>query len=306
MLIVEDGTGLIDANAYISLADAAAYFGPRGNTKWFGGNPTTAQGTATFVNNPVDTNKVTVGRVTYTFKATLTTPAVANEVLIGSTLTESRNNLITAIAARTTESEVYGKGTKPNPDGIASAVSTDQLLITAKAYGNPGNDVVTSSDSVNITWATATLTGGTQTIDEAVQEAAIVNATTYVDTRWAGNLRGAPLNVDQALAFPRVGICNSCSRGQSMPPGLLTATAEYALRALDGPLAPDLVSDPSGFAITRRRQKLGPIERDLEFNTGSQAGVLPEPWKTYPVPDSMMSCMLLRVPGASQSRVIRS
>lgn len=304
MLIVEDGTGLPDANSYASLEYAARYFGLQGNDTWFGGSPTAATGVLTFASIPNDGDTVTLGDVVYKFVATLSDPAVANEVVIGDSDIDARDHLIAAINQESGRGTTYSAPTVRNYWARASVDGPASIEATAVAPGPTGSDITTSATG-QVSWENATLVGGSQNISQQEQENALITATAYIDARFSTRFRGWPVSADQALAFPRTGIAAGCSQGKSMPPRLLSATVEYAVRALAGPLAPDPVSDPSGYAIRRRRRKLGPIENEWEFATGENGASGPSLWKSYPIPDALLSCMVSSM-GANQSRVIRS
>lgn len=149
----------------------------------------------------------------------------------------------------------------------------------------------------NAKWAAAT---------DPQKEAAIIDATAYIDLRWAGKIQGrGPVQPDQALMFPVIGLCDRCLRGQLMPPTLLQATAEYAVRALAGPLAPDPVVDPTGQALSVRRRKIGPIENEWQYQVNTGRGSGQSYWRSYPGADTLMGCMILRGLGPAQRAVIR-
>lgn len=305
MLIVEDGTGLPDANSYASLADAARYFGLRGNDAWFGGEPTPATATLSIAGMPLPGSTVTIADTTYTLVSTLDDQSVPNQVMVGDD-TDTRDHLIAAINQGPGAGTTYSQSTRRNYWVSAAVGGPTSIDVTAIAPGPVGNRIVVSTSGPGVSWGGPTLTGGSQPIDEQRQADALIQATTYIDARFGGRFAGWPATTTQALAFPRLGIPVACSQGLAMPPRLISATIEYAVRALSGPLAPDPVMQPGGYALSRRRRKLGPIENEWEYNTGSGSPRELNPWRSYPLPDSMMSCM---VPGglwARQSRVIRS
>lgn len=62
------------------------------------------------------------------------------------------------------------------------------------------------------------------------KQAALIRATQYLDVAYL--FAGTPTSITQALAWPRGGAL-------VVPPLVLAAAAELALRALDGPLLPD-------------------------------------------------------------------
>lgn len=147
----------------------------------------------------------------------------------------------------------------------------------------------------NAAWAAIT--------DEATKENAIINATEYLDVRWV--FSGDILNEEQALSFPRIDLPR-CARGATFPEPVKKATAEYAVRALTGPLAPDPSVDPSGFAVKRKKEKVGPIEEETELAAGSGWAALPASWVPYPWADALLSCFITGSNNARNGRTIRA
>lgn len=117
-----------------------------------------ATGTLSFLDNPSDTETVTLGSEVYTFQTVLT--QVANNVLIGADAQESLDHLEAAVNLGGGGGTTYGSPTLINPDASFAPLPTVQLLATAKAPGAVGNAIVTLSTVTNGTWVTATLEGG--------------------------------------------------------------------------------------------------------------------------------------------------
>lgn len=128
---------------------------------------------------------------------------------------------------------------------------------------------------------------------DAAKQAWLIQATLYITTVF-GRRFGCYtlLSEDQSLPFPTV--------ETGMPPALLMATCEYAVRAKAAPLMPDPVVDASGFAVVTTRKKVGPIEKEFSI-AGSQGGA--QLYRSYPLPDSMMSSVVCASGGGT--RVIR-
>jgi len=120
-----------------------------------------ASGTLTFSGQPSDTNTVTIGGTTYTFKTTL--GAVAYQVHIGATLALTVANLQAAIADTGVEGTDYGTGTVEHTtvqnDYVNSTSTT--LVVTAKTAGVAGNSIATTESGSQTSWGNVTLTGGT-------------------------------------------------------------------------------------------------------------------------------------------------
>jgi hypothetical protein len=129
--------------------------------------------------------------------------------------------------------------------------------------------------------------------EDTAKQAWLIQATSYIVTAFGSRLGCyTKLNEEQALPFP--------TEENGMPPALLTATCEYAVRAKAGPLMPDPVLDATGFAVVTTRKKVGPIEKEFSVAGGSSQ---PQLYRSYPYPDSMMRSILC--PGTGGNRVIR-
>ena len=126
------------------------------------------------------------------------------------------------------------------------------------------------------------------------KQAALIAATDYIDFRWGGYFKGCRETEDQALEFPR-------TPWAGIPTNLKKATAEYALRASSAPLAPDPVQDPSGYQVSRRMEKVGPIEERTDF-AFLGPGAVRQLLKPYPAADLLLRQFI----SSGQGRVIRN
>lgn len=137
----------------------------------------------------------------------------------------------------------------------------------------------------------------TWTGTDEVKQGALIAATDYIEGRFGRRLAGEKeFPLVQALQFPRE-YCDEAAL--SMPVALLRATAEYALRALAGPLAPDPEVHASGYALQSTKEKVGPVE---EANTFANAnGTRPTVFRPYPAADMLMRGLLI-----TGNRVIRN
>lgn len=123
--VLETGRGVLNANGYGSAAEYKTYFRARGVTvtattsqieaaiikatsyidKRFGlrfkGQPEfdnlASRSVLTFTGQPANDETIVVGSVTYTFKTTLTVPAVDTEIEIGFNLNESLTNAVATL-----------------------------------------------------------------------------------------------------------------------------------------------------------------------------------------------------------------
>ena len=134
----------------------------------------------------------------------------------------------------------------------------------------------------------------------SVKQAALIAATDYIDKRWGPYFKGYPLTDTQALTFPRDVFLDELGAGY-IPGGLKKATAEYGIRAASAPLAPDPVQDPSGYEVSRRVEKVGPIEERTDF-AFLGPGAIRQLLKPYPAADLLLKPFI----GILQGRVIRN
>lgn len=132
-------------------------------------------------------------------------------------------------------------------------------------------------------------------LEESEKEAAIINATDYIGQRFSC-FKGELLNENQALVFPRTVF-------EGIPENLKRATAEYAILASERSLWFIPVIDESGYAVSERKEKVGPIEESIKFAVDPNTGVSARTrFLSYPKPDQLMSNYTCK----QQGRVIRA
>ena len=122
----------------------------------------------------------------------------------------------------------------------------------------------------------------------AAKQGAIIKATDYIETRWGARFKGRKTNISlpQALSFPRVNLVDRSGYYiTDIPEKLKKACAEYALRALTTELLPDPTIDDSGLAIANKREKVGPLEEETQYQATGAAPVLLRP---YPAADRLL------------------
>ena len=108
--------------------------------------------------NPVANDTATIGGTTYTFVTTLT--GAANQVLIGSSTSQSVANLAAAVNATSGGAGIaYSAGTTANTNVYASAAG-NVLTVTANVNGTGGNALSVAASTTGVTGG-ANLTGGT-------------------------------------------------------------------------------------------------------------------------------------------------
>lgn len=132
------------------------------------------------------------------------------------------------------------------------------------------------------------------------KQAALIAATDYIDKRWGAYFKGCPATDTQALEFPRDAF-KDADGDTYLPEVLKKATAEYALRASSAPLAPDIEQDPSGFQVSRRMEKIGPIEERTDF-AFLGPGAIRQLLTPYPAADMLIRTLLKH----TQGKVIRN
>lgn len=137
---------------------------------WLGKNQTAVAitGTAptttlTSTGVALTTETFTVGGVTYTMRTALTTPQVANEILIGASASVSLDNIKDAINGTTVSGAVgtiYSSPTKRNPLVTAGAKTATTLVIAATDT-NVGGSTATTETLTNFSFTAATMSAGT-------------------------------------------------------------------------------------------------------------------------------------------------
>lgn len=293
-MIVEDGSGVLGANSYGSIAECADYLAERGDVTWtgdrsepdmlsalirstdyiemkfsmrFGGQRKfyqkyEAEATITFLGNPADGDTIVVGLKTYTFVSTL---VQANDIQIGSRASETINNFMAAVNYTT---GYYHPMTVQNEEVVCYLLEGRKVVLRARFISEDGNDVVVTPTSSNITSNFSTLMGG--------------------------NDRGLP----QPLSFPRISLFIDRYEVTGLPQQIKHATFELAKRAIDIDLLPDPVQDESGRVVVMKTEKVGPIEDTVKFSGYSQIENL---MRLYPAADRLIRPFL----GSSNGGVSR-
>lgn len=137
---------------------------------------------------------------------------------------------------------------------------------------------VADCDAYHLARGNAVWTG-----EVAVKEAALREATAFVEDCYRGLWRGVRSKWEQALAWPRFDVIDQDGfhlASNQVPALVKDAVCEAALRAIQADLTPDL---ERGGQI--KRQKVDVIE--TEYKDDAPAG------KTYPEIESKLSCLLV-------------
>jgi len=131
----------------------------------------------------------------------------------------------------------------------------------------------------------------------ADKEKLLIRATDYIELVYARRFMGDMVLISQALSWPRY--YADPHLHTVVPLALQKATAEYALRANDGPLLPDPTVDANGVATVVTKKVIGPIEKEFKVMGSGRINS----FRSYPVADAYMVSLL--APGTGGTRVIR-
>lgn len=134
--------------------------------------------TATLTSSGVfsDTETVTIGDVTYTFKTALSTgPTVPYEVLIGASAAASLDNLKSAVNGTAGAGTTYSTGTEAHPDVEATTNADDSQLFVAREIGAAGNLIATTSTAADNAFGALTMEGG-EDVNQPLSTAAEVDS----------------------------------------------------------------------------------------------------------------------------------
>lgn len=152
-----------------------------------------------------------------------------------------------------------------------------------------GTGIADANAYVDVAYADAYFTdraNAAWTGSNVAKQAAIINATDYIESRFAKLFAGTAKTTTQGLSFPRV-----ITSMAEMPKELKRACCEYAVRALTVKLAPDPVIHESGQGLERTRKRVGPIEKEtrLQYQGPGTVRLLLRP---YPAADMLIKFLL--------------
>lgn len=129
-----------------------------------------------------------------------------------------------------------------------------------------------------------------------VKQAALIQATDYLENRFSNLFIGDKKTTVQALSFPRLNTGLA-----EIPVSVKRAVCEYALRVLTGTkLLPDPEIHASGQGLERTRRKVGPIENETRFQYQGP-GTVRILLRPYPAADILLKDLIRNNSG----RVIR-
>ena len=119
-----------------------------------------ASGTLTVSDTPHNGALVSIGSIVYTFRTALSSPTIANEVLIGANAEAAIDNLVKAITLAATIGTNYSIGTEVHPTVTAAKATASTMTVTAKTVGDGGNSIITVPQGDHLAFAQPTLKGG--------------------------------------------------------------------------------------------------------------------------------------------------
>jgi hypothetical protein len=128
-------------------------------------------------------------------------------------------------------------------------------------------------------------------LTEAEKEQHLRLAADYMEVRWRLRWKGRRLTAEQALAWPRSGVCDEDGyevAEDAVPARVAVANIEYADRSRLASLLPDPVVDDTGARVQRKFEKVGPIEEETEYAEGASVRVL----RPYPKADRTLVGLL--------------
>ena len=265
MQIVENGSGVPNANSYLSVADADAYFEIYGSpATWV--DPSAAAVLNLSV-NPANNETMTVGSRTYTFKTTIT-PA-DSEIPIGTTVAETLANIVDVINGAVQKNAAIPPTTTANAD-VTATLGTNTVTFTAIVGGSTGNTITVSETFPTVSgnyFDTDTLVGGADKKAEGLRF-----ATQYLDGKYVLRYLGHRFSDEQGLQWPRGGVNLQDGRHlniNELPKELLHATAELAHEHL---LTGDIFDSNStnNGVIGSESNKVDVLSRSVTYIGGKQ------------------------------------
>lgn len=123
-------------------------------------------------------------------------------------------------------------------------------------------------------------------LPQATQERHIRVVTRYLDANFGNCWRGSRASKTQALDWPRSGVYDRDGfqvANDSLPAPLERACAQFVVEALSDDLLPNL--DSSG-RVKRKREKLGALEEETEYESGFDEG------KVYQLAERLLAELL--------------
>jgi len=123
-------------------------------------------------------------------------------------------------------------------------------------------------------WTEVTMPALWASASNSEKEAALVQATRYMEKRFGTRYKGSRASSAQALAFPRTGLYDETGEAiTGLPTSIARACAEYALASRSNPLIPPVVYPVADGSLVgtgpvqRKLEKVGPLTEEVYFAT---------------------------------------
>lgn len=170
---------------------------------------------------------------------------------------------------------------------MAFVVEDGTGLANATAYIDGAFATTYHADRGNSSWASASLSS---------RQAAIINATSYIDIRFGQDFIGIRKKDTQALEWPRFAreqdtlFETSITQNiNTIPNKLKQACAEYALIAISATIAPNPEYEDTNRLVTFKKEVVGPIEEEVRY---SEDVLAPSEFRMYPLADNLLRVLL--------------
>jgi hypothetical protein len=298
-LIIETGSGIRNANAYVDSAYVTNYLTARNRQTENGWSTSSsviqnaaiiaatdyidkrfghkfkgiskivfeeiyAEAKLTFNGNPISGEDLILGDDTYFFVSSLS--GNSYEILIGASASITASNFEAAINGATGAGILYASET-PQSRHASALASGAIVTLTAKAPGSSGSLSVLSGPLTNV-----------------------------IITSFSGGKDGGA----QSLCWPRSEAYDqNGTEILGIPDRLKQAVSEYAVRAVSQVLLPDPTIDPYAGRVNQRTETVGPITESVKYDSGTVGSVIFTP---YPSADKLLRPLLL---GSGNGGVIR-
>lgn len=144
-------------------------------------------------------------------------------------------------------------------------VETGSGLPNADSYVS-----VAEADTYHLAFTSGTAWSSATTTDK---ERALRVATQFIDTRYGPRFQGRRVDLQQSLQWPRAWVTDNDGfdiASDVVPTKVRHATCELARRALSA----DLVTDSKTGEIRRTLVEIGPIKKEVEYESGQSEQVL--------------------------------
>lgn len=276
-LILETGVGVRSANSYVTTAIVTSYLTARNRqTENTWSTRTAAESDAACIAATDYVEKrfggrfrgipaVSLTETSATAEITFTgLPTAADTVTIGdetytfvATLTGAVREVL--VGATATECAENLRDALSGSRHVSAASAAGVVTLTALAPGSQGT-LTTLSESLDNATITSAFSGG---VDGGIQ----------------------PLSWPRSHAYD--------DRGQlieGVPELLRQAVSEYAVRAVSATLLSDPTVDPYAGSVSRRAERVGPIEESVQYDPGTVGARIFTP---YPAADKILRPLLL-------------